>query len=393
MAFLSNSASHASSDSGSHAANRSAYRIVAIPGEGIGPEVVAAALTVLRQVATLEGFSLQVDEGWLGAAALAEFGSALPTATIERCEGADGIVFGAVSQSGLLELRKQFDFFCNLRPVRVLDSLQHQSSLRPEKIQGLDLLIVRELVSGIYFGPAGRGMDAQGAYGYHTMRYSDDEIRRIARQALQQAQQRRGLLTVAHKENALPQLPWTRLVQEEAAAFPGVMVEPMLVDTLAMQMVAQPQRFDVILASNLFGDILSDIGGALVGSIGLLGSASLNADGFGLYEAVHGTAPDIAGQGIANPLGLLAACVMMLQQWGEDHAADRILTAQNRVLAQGYRTPDLCSAHLDSTHSVAPTREIKVNTQTLIDLLLAELVQPAEIGVLHESTRSHFIPR
>lgn len=357
--------------------NNLSYRIVAIGGEGIGPEVVEASLKVLQHVAKLEGFSLQVDYGWLGSTALEKFGSYFPQATIELCNGANGIVFGAVTQGGLLELRKHYDFFCNLRPIRLANSLVHKSSLRPEKVQGLDILIIRELVSGIYFGPAGRSGDEKGAYGYHTMLYYDEEIRRIARQALQKAQQRRGLLTVAHKENALPHLPWTRLVQEEAKQFPDVVVEPMLVDNLAMQMVLNPQRFDVILAGNMFGDILSDIGGALVGSLGLLGSASLNADGFGLYEAVHGTAPDIAGKGIANPLGTLEACVLMLQQWGEVRAAQRIMAAQERVLAKGYRTADLSPQGA----------EILVNTEQLIDLLLEELdsKQHSELGVLYES--------
>lgn len=213
--------------------------------------------------------------------------------------------------------------------------------MRPEKLQDLDILFVRELVSGIYFGPSGRTSDAKGPYGYHTMRYHDWEIRRVAQVALHHAQRRRRHLTVAHKENALPLLPWTRLVAEEALNFPDVTVEPMLVDNLAMQLVRAPTRFDVILAENLFGDILSDIGGALVGSIGLLGSASLNADGFGLYEAIHGTAPDIAGKDQANPLGTLVAVGLMLRQWGEVGAAQRLDTAQRQVLAAGYRTADL----------------------------------------------------
>ncbi|WGV25095.1 isocitrate/isopropylmalate dehydrogenase family protein [Halotia branconii] len=359
--------------------NNPYYRIVAIPGEGIGTEVVAASLKVLQQVAKLEEFILQVDYGWLGATALEKFGSDFPQATVELCNGSDGILFGAVTQGGLLELRKHYDFFCNLRPIRMVKSLVHKSSLKPEKVQGLDILIIRELVSGIYFGLAGRATDEKGAYGYHTMLYYDEEIRRIARQALQKAQQRRGLLTIAHKENALPNLPWTQLVQAEAINFPEVVVESMLVDNLAMQMVMNPQRFDVILAGNLFGDILSDIGGALVGSVGLLGSASLNADGFGLYEAIHGTAPDIAGKGIANPLGTLGACVLMLQQWGEVRAAQRIMAAQERVLAKGYRTADLYTQG----------SEILVNTEELIDLLLAEIdsKQNSEMGVFHESFR------
>ncbi|MBN3897329.1 MAG: 3-isopropylmalate dehydrogenase [Nostoc sp. NOS(2021)] len=359
--------------------SKPSYRIVAIPGEGIGPEVVEASLKILQHVAKIEGFTLQVDYGWLGATAFEQLGSYFPEGTAELCDGADGIVFGAVTQGGLLELRKHFDFFCNLRPIRSVKSLVHKSSLRPEKIQGLDILIVRELVSGIYFGPSGRSSDDQGDFGYHTMRYYDEEIRRIARKALEQAQDRRGLLTVAHKENALPHLPWTSLVQAEATQFPGIVVEAMLVDNLAMQMVLNPQRFDVILAGNLFGDILSDIGGALVGSIGLLGSASLNPNGFGLYEAIHGTAPDIAGLGIANPLGTLGACILMLQQWGEVQAAQRIIAAQDRILAKGYRTADLFSQG----------EEILVNTATLVELLLEELssVQNSELGVLHESRK------
>ena len=355
--------------------SKPSYRIVGIPGEGIGPEVVEASLKILQHVAQIEGFSLQVDYGWLGATALEQFGSYFPQATAQLCDGADGIVFGAVSQGGLLELRKHFDFFCNLRPIRSVKSLLHKSSLRPEKVQGLDILIVRELVSGIYFGSSGRASDDQGTYGYHTMLYYDEEIRRIARKALQQAQNRRGLLTVAHKENALPHLPWTRLVQEEARQFPDVVIQPMLVDNLAMLMVLNPQQFDVILAGNLFGDILSDIGGALVGSIGLLGSASLNADGFGLYEAIHGTAPDIAGLGIANPLGTLGACVLMLQQWGEVQAAQRIIQAQDRILAKGYRTADLSPQG----------EEIVVNTESLVDLLLEELSvgQYSELGAIY----------
>ena len=345
------------------------YRLVALPGEGIGPEVVEAALKVLQQVAKLENFSVQVDYGLIGEPALNTLGSFFPIRTAQICEGSDGILFGAVAKGGILELRKHFDFFVNIRPVRIFESLLDKSSLQTYRVQDLDLLFIRELVSGIYFGPGGREEDKNGSFGYHTMRYYDWEIRRIARVALQQAQNRLCLLTVAHKENALPHLPWTRLVQEESVHFPGVVVEPMLVDNLAMQLVHNPKQFDVILAGNLFGDILSDIGGALVGSIGLLPSASLNVQGFGLYEAVHGTAPDIAGQGIANPLGTIGAVALMLQQWGEDYAAQRLIQAQKRVLAQGYRTLDL-----------APRgKEVLVSTEDLADLLVQELT---EIAVL-----------
>lgn len=317
------------------------YRIVALPGDGIGPEVVAACLTIVRELAAAEGFQLEVNHGWIGNAARQRFGTPLPNETLSLCTGADGILLGAVTQGGLLELRRHFNLFINLRPVRPVPSLFSASPIKAERLSGVDLLFVRELVSGIYFGPSGRHTDRYGAYGFHTMRYSDADIRRIARVALSQAQQRRQHLTVAHKENALPHIPWTRLVQEEAQEFSDVWVEPMLVDNLAMQLVMRPQAFDVVLAGNLFGDILSDLGGAIAGSIGLLGSASLNAEGFGLYEAVHGTAPDIAGKGIANPLGTLAGVVLMLHQWGEHEAAQRLLAIQEALIDRGDRTADL----------------------------------------------------
>jgi 3-isopropylmalate dehydrogenase/3-benzylmalate dehydrogenase len=347
------------------------YRVVALPGEGIGVEIVEAALKILQAIAPLKNFSVKVDYGLIGEPALNVLGDFFPDATAKLCEGSDGIVFGAVSRGGLLELRKHFDFFANLRPVRTFNSLLDKSSLKAEKLQGVDILFVRELVSGIYFGASGRGEDKNGAYGYHTMRYGDREIKRIARVALQKAQNRRGLLTVAHKENALPHLPWTRLVLQEAEAFPGVVVEPMLVDNLAMQLVINPQHFDVILAGNLFGDLLSDIGGAIAGSIGLLGSASLNAKGFGMYEAIHGTAPDLAGKGMANPLGTLAGVILMLQQWGEEEAAQSLIQAQERILAKGYRTADL-----------APQgQEVLVSTEELVELfILSEQEDPRFIG-------------
>jgi 3-isopropylmalate dehydrogenase len=347
---------------------RKQYRVVALPGEGIGPEVLSAAIKVLLSLAERHNFTVQVDYGLIGEPANEQLGCFFPLETARLCAGSDGIVFGAVARGGLLEIRKHFDFFANLRPVQMSSHLLDQSSLRPELVMGLDLLFVRELVSGIYFGTSDRTQDAQGAYGYHTMRYHDWEIRRIARVALQQAQVRRGLVTVAHKENALPHLPWSRLVQEEAVHFPGVNVEPMLVDNLAMQLVRAPNQFDVILAGNLFGDILSDIAGALVGSIGLLASASLNTDGLGLYEAIHGTAPDIAGKGIANPLGMIGAIALMLSQWGEHRAVETLQKAQDAVLAQGYRTADLVDC--DGSKAWVSTAEL---TELLIQSLRSGL--------------------
>lgn len=346
------------------------YRIVALPGEGIGPEVVDACLTILTALAEIEAFGLTVDRGWIGEAARQRFGVALPEETLALCEASDGIVFGAIAQGGLLKLRRHFDLFLNLRPVRPSPSLLDASPIKAERLQGVDLLFVRELVSGIYFGASGRATDAQGDYGFHTMRYADAEIRRIARAALRYAQARRQHLCVAHKENALPHIPWTKLVQAEAENFPTVTVEPMLVDNLAMQLMLQPQRFDVILAGNLFGDILSDLGGVITGSIGLLGSASLNLDGFGMYEAVHGTAPDIANKGIANPLGTLAGIVLMLEQWGESSAAGRLISVQEHLLAQGYRTADLWQKPLSHSASNHASNHQRVTTAELVDLFL-----------------------
>ena len=338
------------------------YRIVALPGEGIGPEVVEACLVILQAIAQQENFSLTVDTGQIGEPARQQFGEYLPQETLQLCEGSDGILFGSVTQGGLLGLRKHFDLFANLRPVKPSPSLIDLSPIKANRLKNVDLLFVRELVSGIYFGQAER----QDGYGFHTMRYADAEISRVARVALEQAQARRQQLCVAHKENALPYLHWQRLVQAEARAFPEVSVVPMLVDNLAMQLIKRPADFDVILAGNLFGDILSDLGGAIAGSIGLLGSASLNANGFGMYEAVHGTAPDIAGKGIANPLGTLASVVLMLQQWGELKAAQTLIAIQEKVLAQGYRTADLFEPTLAQ-------QQQQVTTAELVDLFITSI--------------------
>ena len=340
------------------------YTIAALPGEGIGLEVVEAVLLILQQLGSRHNFQLQINYGAIGKPAYQKYGSYFPQETAQICSQADGILFGAVSKGGLLELRKKFDFFVNLRPVKVFPSLIANSSLKSDRLSGVDILFVRELVSGIYFGASGRNADQQGAYGYQTMQYYDWQIKRIAKVALEQAQARQGLLTVAHKENALPHLPWTKLVAEVAQEYPDVTIKPMLVDNLAMQLVINPRQFDVILAGNLFGDILSDLGGALVGSVGLLGSASLNSAGFGMYEPIHGTAPDITGKNQANPLGTLASAMMMLTQWGENAAVSSLQQVWDDILDQGYRTHDL---YLQDT-------DILVSTQELVELFLEQLV-------------------
>jgi 3-isopropylmalate dehydrogenase len=274
-----------------------------------------------------------------------------------------------VSQQGILQLRREFDFYVNLRPIRVMPHLETLSALRPELAERVDLMVIRELGSGIYFGPSGSGTDQHGAYAFHSMRYYDDEIRRIARHALDWAARRSGRLTVAHKENALPRIKWQDLVREEAEAFPGVEIQGMLVDSLAMELVRAPSKFDVILAGNLFGDILSDLGGAITGSIGLLPSASLNDVGLGLYEPVHGTAPDIAGKGIANPLGMIGSMEMMLSQWGLPRASARLRRAQELALLRGLRTADLASGSADRV----------VSTQEMATAVADNLEEVAEI--------------
>ena len=335
--------------------NNKHYRIAVLPGEGIGPEVLEASLPVLQKVCALEGISFELEEALIGTPAIEASGEALPENTVRCCREADAILFGAVTQEGILQLRRQFDFYVNLRPIRIMPGLEHLSALRPELTQEVDLLVVRELGSGIYFGPAGTGADERGPFAYHTMRYHDEEIRRIARQALAWASRRSGRLTVAHKENALPRIKWQQLVQEEAKAFANVKVDAMLVDSLAMELIRTPGQFDVILAGNLFGDILSDLGGAITGSLGMLPSASLNDSGFGLYEPVHGTAPNIAGQGIANPLAMIGSMEMMLSQWGYPQAGARLRRAQELALLDGHRTADLKAGKVDR---VASTQEM-----------------------------------
>lgn len=344
------------------------YQVIALPGEGAGPEVTEAALRVLTELAALHGLGLELERSDFGIPAFERTGSHFPDATARRCAEADGILLGAVERGGLLEIRSHFDLFANLRPVRAVDCLLGASSLRPERVRGLDILFVRELTSGIHFGASGRSEDARGPHGFHTMLYTDDQIRRIARVALERARERSGRLTLAHKENALPRIPWRALLAEEAESFPGVGVEALLVDNLAMQLVMDPLRFDVILAGNLMGDWLSSIGGALVGSIGLLPSASLNEAGLGLYEPIHGTAPEIAGKGIANPLGAIGSASMMLAQWGEKDARRTLETAVLRVLEAGHRT-----------HDLDPTRpEVCVSTERMADLVIAALPRAAE---------------
>jgi 3-isopropylmalate dehydrogenase len=328
------------------------YNLAVLPGDGIGPEVTAEALRVLRAVADLFGYRLELAECAVGAAGVAEAGVALPPRTAAAVQEADAVLLGAVGhpdlaaaagerrpEAGLLALRKLLGAYANLRPVAVHPALRHASPLRPERLEGVDLLIVRELTGGLYYGePRSLGPDEA----VNTLRYSVPEIERVARVAFEAARRRRGVLTSVDKANVLEvsQL-WRETVTRVAAEYSGVRLEHLYVDFAAMRLVADPGRIDVLLTENLFGDILSDEAAVLSGSLGLLPSASIG-DGPGLFEPVHGSAPDIAGKGVANPLGAIASAAMLLR-YGLDlgEAADVVDQAVASVLDAGARTADI----------------------------------------------------
>ena len=328
------------------------YKIAVIRGDGIGPEIIDEAIKVLDCVCANEDFTLHYEDYLMGGVAYDVTGSPLPDATIEGCKKSDAVLFGAIGgekwdtlprefrpESGLLKLRKALGLFANLRPTSVFDELLDASTLKPEILQGVDLFVVRELTGGIYFGEP-RANDGEKAY--NTMVYNKFEIERIARVAFESAMKRRKQVCSVDKANVLEvsQL-WRDTVIEIAKEYPEVSLTHMYVDNAAMQLVRNPKQFDVILTGNIFGDILSDEASMISGSIGLLPSASIGGT-VGLYEPIHGSAPDIAGQGIANPLATILSASMMLRfALGEDKAADRIENAIKKVLSDGYRTKDL----------------------------------------------------
>jgi len=334
-------------------AKRSELRIAVLGGDGIGPEVTSAAMQVLEAAVRDDGVKLVRDERPVGWTAVLQTGSPLPKETLDACVAADAVFLGAVGhpdasgqpreklpETGLLALRKALECWANLRPVRVPPSLVGVSALRAERVRGTDVMILRELGGGLYYGEPRAD---EGKRAYNTMVYSDLEVRRMARLALTLARGRRGRVTSVDKANVLEvSRLWRRVVDETAAeAGEGIEVDHMLVDRAAMELVLNPTRFDVLLTENLFGDILSDQAGALVGSLGALGSASLG-DGTDLYEPVHGSAPDIAGKGIANPLGAIDSVALMLRHtFHMDDAARRVEYAYGAALADGVRTGDL----------------------------------------------------
>ena len=346
-------------------------KIAVLPGDGIGTEIVAEAAKVLKAL----GLSLEMEWADVGGAAYESSGHPLPPATLALAQAADAVLFGAVGdwkydkleralrpEQAILGLRKQLGLFANLRPALCYSELTHASTLRPDVIAGLDILIIRELTGDIYFGqPRGRRTATDGLFpgtdeAFDTMRYSRPEIERIAHVAFQSAQKRRGKVTSVDKANVLEtsQL-WRDVVIGVHAQYPHVTLEHMYVDNAAMQLVKAPKAFDVLVTGNLFGDILSDQASMLTGSIGMLPSASLNQDQKGLYEPSHGSAPDIAGKGIANPLATILSAAMMLRfSLQQPEAADRIEVAVQKVLAQGLRTADI---HRTGTQLVS-TREM-----------------------------------
>ena len=329
-------------------------KIAVLPGDGIGPEIVAEAVKVLKAL----GLTMELNEAPVGGAGYRAKGHPLPDETLALARASDAILFGAVGdfsldtlprelrpEQAILGLRKELNLFANFRPALVYPELVHASSLKPEVAAGLDILIIRELTGDIYFGkPRGIHTLANGEReGYDTMRYSEGEIRRVAHVGFQAAQKRSKRLCSVDKANVLDTMQlWREVVVEVAKGYPDVALEHMYVDNAAMQLLKSPKQFDVIVTGNMFGDILSDEASMLTGSIGMLPSASLNERNFGLYEPIHGSAPDIAGKGIANPLATILSAAMMLRYtFGQGAVAERIETAVKKVLAQGYRTGDI----------------------------------------------------
>ncbi len=334
-------------------------KIAVLPGDGIGLEVMEQAVKVLKRAATLYGFDLEFKTADIGGAAIDNHGTALPDSTLRLCEQSDAILFGSVGgpewehlapekqpeRAALLPLRKHFGLYCNLRPAKVFPTLASASPLKPEIVKdGFDILCVRELTGGIYFGePKGRQGKGPDEKAYDTMVYTRFEIDRIARMAFEAARKRRHIVTSVDKANVLfSMVLWRETVTQVAKEFPDVALNHIYVDNATMQLVKNPHQFDVLLCGNMFGDIISDECAMITGSMGLLASASLNEEKFGLYEPAGGSAPDIAGKGIANPIAQILSGAMMLKYTFElPDAANAIEKAISNVLKKGVFTADL----------------------------------------------------
>ncbi len=330
--------------------------IALTPGDGIGPEVVNEARLVLEEVGRRHGHHFNFTEHLLGGCAIDAKGTAMPDETLAACRAADAVLLGAVGgpkwddptakvrpEQGLLGLRKALQLYANLRPVRPLPALAHISPLKPERIKGVDFLVVRELTGGLYFGARGRKPFEDGEQAFDTMIYSTGEIRRVVRLAFQLARGRRNLVTSIDKANVLETSRlWRQVATETAKEFPDVKLEHQLVDSAAMRLVTHAAQFDVLVTENMFGDILTDEAAVLAGSLGLLPSASLGAGPKGLYEPIHGSAPDIAGKGIANPVGTILSVAMLLRHsLGLEKEAAEVEAAVNLALEEGKHTADL----------------------------------------------------
>ncbi|XKE43971.1 3-isopropylmalate dehydrogenase [Halomonas organivorans] len=334
-------------------------KILVLPGDGIGPEITAQAGRVLA-ACQARGLDIEVEEALVGGAAYDAEGDPLPASTLAKARAADAVLLGAVGgpkwdklediakrpEKGLLGLRKELGLFGNLRPALLYPQLAEASTLKPEVVSGLDIMIVRELTGGIYFGQP-RGIEERDGQrvGYNTYVYSEAEIERIGRVAFEMARKRGGKLCSVDKANVLEvTMLWREVMERLATEYPDVELSHMYVDNAAMQLVRAPKQFDVVVTGNMFGDILSDAAAMLTGSIGMLPSASLNESGQGMYEPCHGSAPDIAGQNVANPLATILSVAMMLRySLGEAELAERIEAAVGRVLDDGLRTADIAS--------------------------------------------------
>ena len=350
------------------------YRVMLLPGDGVGPEIVAAARRVLDAAGQRYGYLLAYEEGVIGGCAIDAIGVPMEDGLIERCRKCDAVLLGAVGgpkwdttdprkprpEQGLLDMRKGLELFANLRPVKSFAALAHNSTLKPEVIAGVDMLVVRELTGGVYFGKRERTADTA----YDTMIYSEAEVDRLVEYAFTLAEGRRKLVHSVDKANVLESSRlWRSVAIRVAERHPEVELRHMLVDNCAMQFIREPRQFDVIATENLFGDILSDEAAMLTGSIGMLPSASVGAGGVSLYEPIHGSAPDIAGKGLANPCATILSAAMMLDlSFGERDAARAVERAVETALEQGARTAD-----------IAAPGEKTLSTTDMTDAILAAL--------------------
>ena len=332
-------------------------KIVLLPGDGIGPEIIDATLPVIDAISSKYGHKIQTERVLIGGSAIDAHGVPLRPEDLDACRAADGVLLGAIGgpkwdnpnasvrpEQGLLALRRGMGLYANLRPVKVMKALAPSSPVKTEIVQDVDMIVVRELTGGLYFGkPRRKWRERRGRAALDTLIYREYEIARIVKLAFELAQGRKGKVASVDKANVIETSRlWRVVVGDLAKDYPTVAVENVLVDTMTMRLITGPSKFDVIVTGNLFGDILSDQASMCVGSIGMLASASLDADGKGLYEPIHGSAPDIAGQGKANPLATILSAAMMLRfSLGQAEAADRIEAAVAKALASGARSPDL----------------------------------------------------